>query len=98
MAVVSMKGGVGKTSVTANLAAVMAQDAEPDSKLKCDIASALSLSYGQRMLPFGIPRDEAISMAFAFQQPLGHYAPDHPAVEQFQGIADWATNIFNDGI
>ncbi|MBC3920992.1 cellulose synthase operon protein YhjQ [Undibacterium sp. CY18W] len=71
---------------------------EPDNKLNTDIASALSKSYGQRMLPFGIPRDEAISMAFAFQQPLCHYAPDHPAVGQFQGIADWAVEMLNESI
>ena len=48
IAVVSMKGGVGKTSVTANLAAVLAQDAAPGTVavLNLDPQNTLHLHFG----------------------------------------------------
>ncbi|MFZ6747118.1 cellulose biosynthesis protein BcsQ [Undibacterium sp. JH2W] len=78
-----------ETHTTPENCVLLLNQLEPGNKLNTDIATALANSYGERMIPYGIPRDDEVSMAFAFQQPLSHYSPDNLALEQFQQVADW---------
>jgi len=78
-----------ETHTTLDNCVLVLNQLEPDNKLNRDIAAALANSYGERMIPFGIPRDDEVSLAFAFQQPLSHYSPDNQVLEIFQQIADW---------
>jgi len=77
-----------ETHATLDNCVLVLNQLEPGNKLNTDIANALANSYGERMLPYGIPRDDEVSLAFAFQQPLSHYSPDNPALEVFRQIAD----------
>jgi cellulose synthase operon protein YhjQ len=78
-----------ETHTTLDNCVLVLNQLEPDNKLNRDIAAALANSYGERMIPFGIPRDDEVSLAFAFQQPLSHYSPDNQVLEIFQQIAGW---------
>ncbi len=54
-----------------------------------DIGEVLRQRLGQRLAPIGIHRDEAVSEALAFQQPVLRYDPHCQATHDIQRLASW---------
>ncbi len=57
--------------------------------LSRDMREILQQRLGQRLLPIGIHRDEAVSEALAFLKPVLFYDPGCQATDDFQRLASW---------
>lgn len=57
--------------------------------LSRDVAEVLRSHLGKRVAPIGIHRDEAVSEALAFQQPVLTYDPHCQATHDIQRLAGW---------
>lgn len=62
---------------------------DAEHPLNRDIQSVMKNTLGDRLVSFPIHRDESLSEALAFQQPVRQYAPHSQAVEDIQQVSDW---------
>ena len=62
---------------------------DAEHPLNRDIQSVMQSVLGERLSPYPIHRDESLSEALAFQQPVRPYAPYSQAVEDLNLLADW---------
>jgi cellulose synthase operon protein YhjQ len=60
-----------------------------DRPLNRDIQYVMQSSLGDRLAPCPIHRDESLSEALAYQQPVFQYAPHSQAAEDLQQVSDW---------
>ena len=60
-----------------------------DHPLNRDIQSVMRDALGERLAPCPIHRDESLSEALAFQQPVLQYAPHSQAVQDLQQVSEW---------
>ncbi|HEX5338754.1 MAG TPA: cellulose biosynthesis protein BcsQ [Gallionella sp.] len=63
--------------------------------LNRDIRSVMQNTLGERLAPYCIHRDESLSEALAFQQPVRQYAPYSQAVEDLQQLSDWLLDLID---
>jgi len=60
-----------------------------DHPLNRDIQTVMRATLGERLAPCPIHRDESLSEALAFLQPVRQYAPHSQAVEDLQQVSEW---------
>lgn len=65
---------------------------DADHPLNRDIKNVMQATLGDRLAPYTIHRDESLSEALAFQQPVAQYAPDSLAVDDLKQLSDWLQN------
>lgn len=63
--------------------------------LNRDIRIAMQNMLGERMAPYCIHRDESLSEALAFQQPVRQYAPHSQASADVEQLAAWLQFLVN---
>lgn len=63
--------------------------------LNRDVADLMSHHFGERLAPIRIHRDEAVSEALAFQQPVLVYAPHGQASHDLADLAEWVIDTLN---
>ena len=63
--------------------------------LNRDIQNVMKQGLGQRLAPYNIHRDEALSEALAFQQPVQQYAPYSQATEDLSLLSEWLDNLID---
>lgn len=62
---------------------------DAEHPLNRDIQSVMQTVLGERLSPYPIHRDESLSEALAFQQPVREYAPYSQAVEDLNMVSQW---------
>ncbi|HEV2327146.1 MAG TPA: cellulose synthase operon protein YhjQ/BcsQ [Terracidiphilus sp.] len=62
---------------------------DPSVLLHLELAKALHASLGERLLPFALERDPAVSEALADGMTIIDYAPDSPSVDDYTRLAEW---------
>lgn len=62
---------------------------DPMAPLSRDVAEVLRQRLGQRLVPVGIHRDEAVGEALAVQQSVIDYDPHCQAAHDFRQLASW---------
>jgi len=62
---------------------------DPSSRISCDILAALRRDFAGQIVPIVIEASEALREAVSFGQPVHEYAPDSPAVDQFESLVNW---------
>jgi cellulose synthase operon protein YhjQ len=62
---------------------------DPSVLLHMEVAKALHSALGERLLPFALERDPAVSEALADGMTIVDYAPGSPLVENFNRLAEW---------
>ncbi len=65
--------------------------------LNRDIKTVMQTILGERLSPYPIHRDESLSEALAFQQPVAQYAPHCQAVDDIAHLTAWLQNKANQG-
>lgn len=63
--------------------------------LNRDVADLMSQQFAERLAPIRIHRDEAVSEALAFQQPVLVYAPHGQASHDLVSLAEWVIDTLN---
>ena len=63
--------------------------------LNRDVADTLIAHLGPRLAPIGIPADEAVCEALAFQQPVLVYDPHGQASHDLANLASWVIDTLN---
>ena len=63
--------------------------------LNRDVSEVLRQQLGTRLARVGIHRDEAVSEALAFQQPVLSYEPHSQATHDIERLADWLLESIN---
>lgn len=61
--------------------------------LSRDMTAIMQNELGERAAPCCIHRDESMSEALAFQQPVSRYAPHSQCVDDIEQLADWLHNL-----
>lgn len=61
--------------------------------LNCDIKNVMQNALGERMAPDSLHRDESLSEALAFQQPVREYAPHSQATDDLAHLSAWLQNL-----
>lgn len=62
---------------------------DAEHPLNCDIQAVMQNVLGERLSPYPIHRDESLSEALAYQQPVREYAPHSQAVEDLNLLSVW---------
>lgn len=62
---------------------------EPDAALPRELLAQLRATFGQRVCPRIIHRDEKVREAATFGRPVVEYAPDSQAAHDYQALAAW---------
>lgn len=62
---------------------------DAEHPLNRDIQTVMQNVLGERLSPYPIHRDESLSEALAFQQPVREYAPYSQAVEDLNMVSQW---------
>jgi len=62
---------------------------EPDAALPRELLAQLRATFGQRVCPRIIHRDEKVREAATFGRPVVEYAPDSQAARDYQALAAW---------
>ena len=62
---------------------------DAEHPLNRDIQLVMQQTLGERLAPHPIHRDESLSEALAYQQPVAQYAPHSQAVDDLNQLADW---------
>lgn len=63
--------------------------------LNRDIQVVMQNTLGERLVPHSIHRDESLSEALAYQQPVRQYAPYSQAVDDIDQISLWLEGLVN---
>jgi cellulose synthase operon protein YhjQ len=62
---------------------------DAEQPLNRDIQSVMQNTLGERLSPYPIHRDESLSEALAFQQPVWQYAPHSQAADDLKQVSAW---------
>ena len=62
---------------------------DPSVLLHLELAKALHAALGERLLPFALERDPAVSEALADGMTIIDYAPESPSVDDYSRLAEW---------
>ncbi len=62
---------------------------DAEHPLNRDIKNVMQVTLGERLAPHTIHRDESLSEALAFQQPVRQYAPHSQAADDLNQLAIW---------
>jgi len=65
--------------------------------LNRDIQLVMQSTLGERLSPYTVHRDESLSEALAYQQPVWQYSPHSQAADDLTQLSDWLKNII-DGV
>lgn len=62
---------------------------EPDSALPCELLDQLRARFGSQVCGTVIHRDPSVKEAATFGRPVGEYAPQSPAAQDYDHLAAW---------
>jgi len=68
---------------------------DAEQPLNRDIKSIMRATLGERLVSNVIHRDESLSEALAYQQPVRQYAPSSQAVDDFGQLSQWLIKKLN---